>query len=154
MRAAFAVAQAALFGIHSGNRDAGMQLPCAVPRFIQQREQRAALHAQPMQARVQAVVAHVHHRALARRIAVQAVYGCGMRAHGVEQAHLPQHLQATGLQQEACADRPRRGHALENVHLMTITGEQDGQGLSSGAVANHGDAQSFLHACIVPEAGR
>ncbi|KAG1434713.1 hypothetical protein G6F56_014214 [Rhizopus delemar] len=75
MRAAFAVAQAALFGIHSGNRDAGMQLPCAVPRFIQQREQRAALHAQPMQARVQAVVAHVHHRALARRPSATAPAG-------------------------------------------------------------------------------
>jgi hypothetical protein len=78
--------------------------------LVQQREQGPALHAQAVQARIQAVIAHVHHRTFARRVAIQAVHRRGMRAHCVEQAHLPQHLQAAGLQQEAGTDRPRRGH--------------------------------------------
>jgi hypothetical protein len=35
---------------------------------------------------------------------------------------------------------------------VAITGEQDGQCLSSGAVADHGDAQSFLHGALCPSA--
>ncbi|EMF61755.1 Hypothetical protein EPM1_2562 [Stenotrophomonas maltophilia EPM1] len=36
---------------------------------------------------------------------------------------------------------------------MAVTGEEDGHCLSSGAVADHGDTQSFRHGHIVPEAG-
>jgi hypothetical protein len=108
-------AQAALCGIHCGDGDAGMQLARTRTRPVQQREQRPTLHAEAVQARIQAVIAHVHHRALARRIAIQTVHRRRMRAHGIKQAHLPQHLQAAGLQQEAGANRPRRGHAFEDL---------------------------------------
>ncbi len=153
MRAPVAVAQTAVFGIHLGNGGTGMQLALACTRLVQQREQGPALHAQAVQARIQSLVAHVHHRALARRVAIQAVHRRGMCAHGIKQAHLPQYLQATGLQQETGTHRPRRGHAFEDLHLVAVTGEQDGHCLSSGAVADHGDAQSFRHGRIVPEAG-
>ncbi len=106
-----------------------------------------------MQARIQTVVAHVHHRALAWRVAIQAVHRRGMRAHRIQQAHLPQHLQAAGLQQETGTHRSRRRHAFEYLHFVAVTGEEDGHRLSSGAVADHGDTQSFRHGHIVPEAG-
>ena len=106
-----------------------------------------------MQARIQTVVAHVHHRALAWRVAIQAVHRRGMRAHRIQQAHLPQHLQAAGLQQETGTHRSRRRHAFEYLHFVAVTGEEDGHRLPSGAVADHGDTQSFRHGHIVPEAG-
>ncbi|MNI43319.1 hypothetical protein D3C73_976450 [compost metagenome] len=152
MRAAVAVAQPPLLVVDLDDGRTHMQLAGAFTRLVQHREQRAPLHAQAMQARIQAVIAHVHHRAFARGIAIQPAHRHGVATHGIEQAHLPQHLQSAGLQQEPCAHRPWRRHAFEDLHLVAITGEQDGQCLASGAVSNYGDAQSFRHARIVPSA--
>src|SRR3546814_7326586 len=59
---------------------AGMQgAGAAGPGSVQDREQRAALQAHAVQARLQPVVAHVHHWPAAGRIAEQAVHARAVR---------------------------------------------------------------------------
>src|SRR5690606_38549048 len=81
----------------------------------------------------------------AGRVAEQAVNARAVPEHLRQQAHAPQHLQAAGLEQEAGAHRPRRGHAFEHGDVVSVARKQHGGGLPGGAVADDGDTQ-LLHA--------
>ena len=125
------------------DRVAGVEHTLPRPRIRQQREQRATLHAQAEQARIQTAVPHVHHGATARRFAVQAIDPSAMRQHVGQQAQFPQHLQAGRLQQETCADRTRFRRTFEDLHPVPVAREQQRGGLAGGAVSDDGDVQRF-----------
>ncbi|MNV88338.1 hypothetical protein D3C71_1825340 [compost metagenome] len=73
-----------------------------------------------MQPLIELRITHVHHRASARRLAVQPTHAGAVVQHIGQQPHLPKHVQAAGLQQEPGADRTRRGGTLEHVYIVMI----------------------------------
>lgn len=124
---------------------ADVQVGVLGPGIAQQREQRAALHAQAHQARIQVAVAHVHHRTPAGRLAIQPPHRCTVLQGLLQQPHLPQHLQPARLQQKSRTNRPGRGRTLEHVQPMPIGTEQHGQCLPRRTVSHYRNSQCLLH---------
>lgn len=123
--------------IDHGDLRIHMQLRVLPPGFAQQRKQRAALHAHTHQPRIQIAVLHVHYRAPARRVAIQTAHRRTMRKRLRQQAHVPEHLQPTGLQQKTGTHRPGRSCALEYLQLMPVGAQQHGQCLPRRSVTHY-----------------
>ena len=136
--AALLVAEMTQVRRHLDHAGTGMQLAAWLPGRIEQLEQGPTLHAQPVQTPVQLLVADVHHRFAAGRLAKQPADDRTMLQCLVQQPHPPQHLQPAGLQQEARAHRAGLGRLLEHLHIDTGTAEQYRQGLSSSAITDDG----------------
>ncbi|MNT33291.1 hypothetical protein D3C72_1692130 [compost metagenome] len=114
------VAHAPLRGIHVDDAGVGVQVVRMGPGIGQQRKQRAALHADAVQMRIQAGIAHFHHGAAAGRVAIQPSHRRAVREDLRQQLHLPQHIQATGLEQETGTDRSGCGGTFEDVHVVMV----------------------------------
>ena len=148
------VQQQAALVVHFDHTRAVMQLHPATHGLVEQGEQSTPLHAQAEQPSTQACITHVHDPASARRFSVQARDGRTMRQCRRQQVHLPQHLQARGLQQETGTYRSRLRRTFEDLHPVAIPTKQQGQRLPGSSVANDGDIQHVAHGTPVLMAGK
>jgi hypothetical protein len=129
-------------------RRAALHLREVRPGRGQQREQRTALHAEAEQSRIEPRVTHVHDGTAAGVLAEQSADARTVRERGVEQAHLPQHVHADRLQQEARADGSEFRRLFEDLDALPIARQQDRGRLPGGAVADDCDVQHAAHAKV------
>ena len=114
----------------------------ALQALMQELEQHAAQDAEPVRLGMQVGIGKLEHRAPAMGPALQPVDARAARHGLVHEPKRAQHGEASRLQQQPGADRPRLGEALENRDGMAGIGQQGGDCLAGYTAADDGDPQS------------